>query len=255
MIRVAEAGDAAAVLGAASASPGLGPKLWVDWTLSRQNPALPYRFYIAGGAVLEHTGNSLTVLGRPSDEEELLSFVDFMGIQKALCNAWAPPGWQPDPLLLMLREAAPGEEAMPEEALDGLDEAPAPGEVLELLDSREPLPPARREALYADLCVRLSRGLAALWGIRGANGALLSTAGAYCITPGEIYISGVETRPGAEGRGLASALIRRLCRRYAPRRAGLLCWPALAPYYEKLGFAQGPSPKAATRPAPAEEIP
>ncbi|MDL2294418.1 GNAT family N-acetyltransferase [Ruminococcaceae bacterium OttesenSCG-928-D13] len=256
MIREAAGQDDAFILEKARAATGIGPRLEVDLRLLAENPKLPCKFYRVGqSALFEHTGVGGTLLGTPEDSAEFSDFLTLLGVRQLTSDGWLPPGWTPDPLHVVVFD--PALPTAPPKPVPVLEESPAPGEIMAVLESSGPIStPAIRdgaEGFYADLCVRLNHGYAAVYGVREApDGPLVSTAGAYCIGAEEAYLSGVETHPEHRGKGYAAALLGALCRRYSgPRRVSLLCRPRLVPYYRKLGFAQSPAKALdAARPDP-----
>ncbi|MDL2327087.1 GNAT family N-acetyltransferase [Ruminococcaceae bacterium OttesenSCG-928-A11] len=246
MIRQATGADSLFILEKARAAIGIGPRLEVDLRLLAENPKLPCAFYRVGeNALFEHTGAGGTLLGAPEDAGEFAGFLALLGVWQITTDGWLPPGWTPDPLHVVVFD--PTLPAAAPRPLPVLDEAPAASEIMAVLQSSGPITtPAIRDAadgFYADLCVRLNHGYAAVYGVREMpGGPLVSTAGAYCLTDGEAYLSGVETRPEHRGKGYAAALLAALCHRFCgARRVSLLCRPALVPYYRKLGFAQSPA--------------
>lgn len=238
MIRAAGPEDGAQLLRALRASPALGALLEADWLLKNDNPAMPWLFYLAGdAAVLKLDGGHAVLCGTVYDGEELASFLHLHGVTGLESDGLQPPGWHAEPLAVLARQSAAG--AKGPAGPPGLDMAPPPGEVLAVLESSRPFaPPARRERYYAALCARLNRGLAAVYGVR--EGGLLASVAQATVTDAGVCISAVETRPAFQGRGHASALVGCICSRYAPKPASLVCRPALAGFYRRLGFGQLP---------------
>lgn len=237
MIREAGLEDSGALLAICAGQPGAGVQPAADWELQQQVPALGWRFYLVGryGALrLGGTHGRATLCGSAEDPEELVSFLDFCGVERLTSGDCRLPGFEKTESLWVM-ERPPGPAQMP--TVTGYDPAPPMAAVLEVLESSDGrmLPEEVRESFEADNRVRRNRGFAAIRGIWG-QGRLLSTAGAYGITAAEAYIACVETRPEARGRGLAGALVQSLCADYAGRTLALMCRREMAGYYERFGF-------------------
>lgn len=233
MIREMQPQDGAALDAIARRTPILGAQLAIEWALRQQNPLLPYRFYLVGSsAVLETTPTGAVVCGAVEEADELQLYVDFLNIDKLLTSGWVPHGWDTSPLCAMTKAGGGNTPSLPA----GFDRSPSVTEVMQVLQSSAPLAPAAyRDNFYAALCTRLNHGYASLVGIRD-SGTLVSTAGAYCIAPWEVCLSGVETAPAHRGKGYAATLVQWLGTQYHGRSVTLLCEAAMCPFYERLGF-------------------
>lgn len=234
MIRLATPQDAPLVRQLASTAPINGARMMVDWQLLRQNPAMPYRFYVVGKcAIAEVNGPHATLCGPVKDTEQLGVFLRFLGVRTLAANGFAPTGWQVQCHTVMQRAACP---SLPVQD-DCVDPAPAAAEIIRLLQADKPMPPAAQDALYADICTRRNHGLAQIVGLR-QGGRLVSTAGLYCITAWQATLAGVQTLPDMQGLGFARRVVRWLCAQQDTVPVLLLCQPHMCGFYEKLGFAR-----------------
>lgn len=85
-----------------------------------------------------------------------------------------------------------------------LDRAPAPAEVTDFMMRGEDDPGAW-DNFYSELCTKLARGAAEVWAVR-REGALVSTAGAYALSPDTAYLAAVETLEALRGQGIGGWL-------------------------------------------------
>ncbi|MBY0557615.1 MAG: GNAT family N-acetyltransferase [Burkholderiaceae bacterium] len=133
------------------------------------------------------------------------------------CDSWqgaAPPGWQIDVESSMFRMVWDGPQPAPGSDQDA-DAAP---QAIPLQAAH-----AAQALALAQLCKPGPFGLRTIelgeyWGVF-EHGELIAMAGERLRAPGLCEISGVCTHPAAQGRGLASALIRKLMRRQLLRGA------------------------------------
>lgn len=244
MIRDAVPADADAILSTACATPCVGARLGVDWTLLQQNPKVPYRFYMVDeSAVLALNTGSAVLAGTPAEPEELALFLAFTDTQQLFSDGWTPPHWRRTAHCRMTRPPssplAPTHLEQGDSALPiGFDTYPPPGEVIAVLESGgDTLTPAARERIYADMQIRRNHGCAEIYGIHAPGGAFVSTAGAWAVTPFEAYIACVETHPAHRAKGYAHALMAALCRRFAGTTLTLICHEELCGFYEDMGFS------------------
>ncbi len=254
MIREAGPKEEATVLRLARSQPATGPLVEIHWHIRAANPLVPLRFFLVGRqAVLKTTGVHATLCGTAEDPEELAAFLSFSGIQLLSALDQKPAGWQTGTqTVLLLRPGSPylaGEEncftASPGTAAFfrppqgvSLDTCPAAREVFALLQQADPqLQQAQAaDGFYADLNTRRNHGLAAVYGLRTAQGTLAATAGVYALTPREGYIACVETHQDCRRKGYASLLLRQLIASFGERPLSLLCAPNLAGFYANFGF-------------------
>ena len=164
--------------------------------------------------------------------DELEAFLAACGAKSFLSERVFLDGWRALPRLLMGRRAgkADGQETPPLPA--GCETRP---DLWALAHSG--LIGAEPDAYYADVRRKVNAKRAAVWAVRGADGAYIATAGAYALTGTDAYLSAVATRADMRGRGLASALVDGLCAALAPRRIYLLCATGMRAFYEKRGFS------------------
>lgn len=216
--------------------PALGARIEVDWMLVGENRKLPYQFYFVGeNAVLEVSGSNAMLCGEPGDEEELESFFAFTGITRLTSMGWKPKKWCGAESKILFR--SPNKPRIADAEPKNLDSFPSMKDVLAVLESTDGriVPETARDGFYADVCTRRNHGYADVVGIR-KQGILVSTAGAYCITPAQAYIACVETIPTERKQGYAKSLVAYLCERYKNKCITLLCEQNIVTYYEKLGF-------------------
>lgn len=227
-------------------SPCIGARLEVDRAIARQNPAVPYRFYLSGDrALLGLNTNTALLVGAPQDPEELTLFLSCTGVGRLFSDGWAPPDWERESFFRLLREPGatcpstePVGELFPSDSDTEYDPAPSAGDIIQLLEqsSGNILSPEARDRLYADINIRRNHGCADICGFR-YQGRLVSTAGAWALTTQEVYIACVETHPTVRRRGLATRLIEGLCNRYPDHSSTLICTQKLLPYYQRMGFS------------------
>lgn len=240
MIRLAGPADEDEIIALAAAWPATGAIVEMYWRLQQENPRLPHRFYLAGGAVLRVGGSRATLCGRVADPEEVAAFLHLEGVSQMTASDFYPTGWrllETNKTLLRL----PAPYAAPAPLPHGLEAWPDMEAVMAVLESRDGrmTPPAAREFFYADANARRNHGAAVVLGIREGD-ALAATAGAWAVTAREAYIACVETRAEAQGRGYATALLGLLCAQLGGRAMSLMCRSEMQPFYARFGFAAVP---------------
>ena len=98
--------------------------------------------------------------------------------------------------------------------------------------------PGAWDNFYSELCTKLARGAAEVWAVR-REGALVSTAGAYALSPDTAYLAAVETLEALRGQGIGGWLTGLLAADLAARgrRVALSCKKERLNFYHRLGFA------------------
>ena len=85
---------------------------------------------------------------------------------------------------------------------------------------------------------KAGQGAAEVWAVR-REGALVSTAGAYALSPDTAYLAAVETLEALRGQGIGGWLTGLLAADLAARgrRVALSCKKERLNFYHRLGFA------------------
>lgn len=232
MIRLALPADKPLVEKLERRVPCLGAELYADWLLLSQNPATPVCIYAVGSsAMLAYSGRGALLCGEVEDGPELEAFLHMRGVRRLVSSGWSSDGWRKTALAAMAQSG----QALPA-PLCGPLLAPAPHEIMDVLQSETCFDTDFCDAYYANLCARLNRRLAFFVGVR-RQGKMVCTAGIYANTPTQAYIAAVHTRPGFRGRGYAQMLVAWLCANGQGKTKTLLCKQGLAPFYTRLGFA------------------
>lgn len=199
------------------------------WGLDAKGCAF-YRVDDTGALLVQ--GASALLCGAAGDTAELEAFLAACGAKSFLSERVFLDGWRALPRLLMGRRA---------ERADGQETPPLPAGCETRPDlwalAHSGLIGAEPDAYYADVRRKVNAKRAAVWAVRGADGAYIATAGVYALTGTDAYLSAVATRADMRGRGLASALVDGLCAALAPRRIYLLCATGMRAFYEKRGFS------------------
>ncbi len=236
MIRRFSEEGRAPFLDAVRGKPYFGDVLPVHLAVFGTDNAL-VRFYLAQPAAAVQLRGQSAILCGSYDAEETGAFLRMQGITRVTASGGAPAGFGAGETLytMALRHAV---SRQPAPALPGLalDTAPPPGEVTDFL-MRNEVEPCAWDNFYSELCTKLSRGAALVWAVR-QNGGIVSTAGAYALTPSSAYLAAIETREELRGRGLGSWLTAALAARLTEggRRAALSCREERLSFYERIGF-------------------
>lgn len=219
--------------------PLFGGRLATAWDCYEDRPGL-CSFYLAGGAgALLVQGGGAVLCGRlgRGGVQELALFLRFCGCGQLVARAGALPGLSGRPLAALLRP--PGLLLAPRWPLPaGLQLETAPS-LWQLRGARLPAVPDP-DGWYADSCIRTRWGLARVWAAADGAGRPAATAGLYSLRQGVQggYLAGVETRAPFRGRGAGRGLVAALADSCSGLPVRLLCSPALAPFYKKMGFVE-----------------
>lgn len=230
------AADKAAFTAAIAGRPVYRALLGRDFRLWADNPGAPTRLYWLPQAALALSGRSAQLCGAVEDWEELILFLRFAGVERLMADRPAP---LPLRRTLHLFGLEAGERLPLGDRPAGLvlDKAPSVGAVAELaFPGAENA--ARRDAFYSETCTAVAHGLARVWALRTADGALVSMVGAYAMADGEAYLATGETVPGQRGRGIGGWLIPALANDLAAEgwQITLLCADNRRRFYTRLGF-------------------
>ena len=214
------------------------------------------QFYTASpNAALQVHGRSALLCGT-YNREETGGFCALCGVERVLADGAPPAGYVRERRLCYMvfsgADAKAGEGSGAGDASVGagelrkpppaglvLDKAPPPGETADFLMRGKG--GELRDNFYAELCMKLARGAACVWAVRGArDGRMCATAGAYALTPKTAYLAAVETAGPLRGKGIGSWLVAALAAQLAAegRRVSLHCEEGRAAFYARLGFAQ-----------------
>ncbi len=186
------------------------------------------RFYCLNdsGALMVQGQNAL-FSGSLPDADELSSFLHFLHVKSFQSENTLLPDWQPSPLLLMaLKNEIPPKAAWEIEEAPGLWQLAQSG----LFGAADP------EAWYADACMRVNKGFAAVRAVK-LDGVYIAAAMAHCIAPNGVYLTAVATADAHRKKGCASSLLASFAQSFAGVPVYLLCKPSLRKFYEKRGFA------------------
>ena len=186
------------------------------------------RFYwVENSGALMVQGQNALFSGRLPDADELSSFLRFLHVKSFQSENTLLPDWQPSPQLLMKLE-----QPVPPKAAWTIDETPN----LWQLSQSGLLGSADSEAWYADACLRVNKGFAAVRAVHHEN-AWIAMAEAQCITPNGVYLTAVATADAHRKKGCASSLLASFAQSFDGVSIYLLCKPSLRKFYEKRGFA------------------
>ena len=204
-------------LAAVRGRPYFGDILPVHLAVFGRSGAL-MRFYVAdGSAAVQLKGRSAVLCGT-YDAEETGAFLRMQGVRYVNAGGAAPAGYSPLYALhnLVLAKAAEVTDFM----MRGEDD------------------PGAWDNFYSELCTKLARGAAEVWAVR-REGALVSTAGAYALSPDTAYLAAVETLEALRGQGIGGWLTGLLAADLAARgrRVALSCKKERLNFYHRLGFA------------------
>lgn len=260
MIKAACTADGKHIIKTARAAHGLGPRLEADWHILQENPAVPYRFYMADGdAVLQLCGGRAVLCGDVHNSEEMEALFALEQPCAIISTGWVPQGWQKTNLQVMVFDGRSAEIQHPNASAsvfasppllslplpDGFEENVSVSEFINALTATAPFEnSAGRDAFYSDMCTRRNHGRAFFCGVR-QGGKLAGVAAVFSLTDTEAYISGIATLPEHRGKGYASALTAHLCGRFGGKAAcgkkntraiSLICENSLAGFYTRLGF-------------------
>ena len=208
-------------LAAVRGRPYFGDILPVHLAVFGRSGAL-MRFYVAdGSAAVQLKGRSAVLCGTYDAEE----------------TGAAPAGYSPLYALHNLVLAKAAAPPCPDAVRLTLDRALAPAEVTDFMMRGEDDPGAW-DNFYSELCTKLARGAAEVWAVR-REGALVSTAGAYALSPDTAYLAAVETLEALRGQGIGGWLTGLLAADLAARgrRVALSCKKERLNFYHRLGFA------------------
>lgn len=185
-------------LAAVRGRPYFGDILPVHLAVFGRSGAL-MRFYVAdGSAAVQLKGRSAVLCGT-YDAEETGAFLRMQGVRYVNAGGAAPAGYSPLYALHNLVLAKAAAPPCPDAVRLTLDRAPAPAEVTDFMMRGEDDPGAW-DNFYSELCTKLARGAAEVWAVR-REGALVSTAGAYALSPDTAYLAAVETLGSAARAG------------------------------------------------------
>ena len=123
--------------------------------------------------------------------EETGAFLRMQGVRYVNAGGRAPAGYSPLYALHNLVLAKAAAPPCPDAVRLTLDRAPAPAEVTDFMMRGEDDPGAW-DNFYSELCTKLARGAAEVWAVR-REGRVVSTAGAYALSPDTAYLAAVET--------------------------------------------------------------
>ena len=172
-------------LAAVRGRPYFGDILPVHLAVFGRSGAL-MRFYVAdGSAAVQLKGRSAVLCGT-YDAEETGAFLRMQGVRYVNAGGAAPAGYSPLYALHNLVLAKAAAPPCPDAVRLTLDRAPAPAEVTDFMMRGEDDPGAW-DNFYSELCTKLARGAAEVWAVR-REGALVSTAGAYALSPDTAYL-------------------------------------------------------------------
>ena len=172
------------------------------------------RFYaVNSSAVLMTLGDGALLCGDAPDVEELESFLRFANLRTLQANKTMLYHWNPVPRLLM-RHTGAAEIlcSAPVEMQPDLWALAHSG----LFENLSP------DAWYADTCLRVNHGEAAVFAII-KEGAPVASAGLYAIGEKSAYLTAVATKKEQRGNGYASTLVSTLCAMQQNRTIYLLC--------------------------------
>lgn len=196
-------------------------------------------FFAGPAAALDLSGGSAMAAGR-SDPEELAAFLGVSGLHRLLTDGPAPAGWQVGQTFHLFCLESGTQLPLPP-LPDGLtlNAQPRVGPVADLLMGQDP---ARRDDLYAELCVRRNHGMGRVWTLERpkAPGLPVCTVSAAALYGGQAYMACGATREELRGQGLGGHLIVRMANALAAEgyRVTFLCREKRVHFYSRLGFAQ-----------------
>ena len=223
-------------LAAVRGRPYFGDILPVHLAVFGRSGAL-MRFYVADGSSAVQLKGRSAVLCGTYDAEETGAFLRMQGVRYVNAGGAAPAGYSPLYALHNLVLAKAAAPPCPDAVRLTLDRAPAPAEVTDFMMRGEDDPGAW-DNFYSELCTKLARGAAEVWAVR-REGALVSTAGAYALSPDTAYLAAVETLEALRGQGIGGWLTGLLAADLAARgrRVALSCKKERLNFYHRLGFA------------------
>lgn len=191
---------------------------------------------------LEVTGDTARCAGA-CDEEELGSFLRFLGVQQVFWQGAAPAGYELDVpverFCLAAGQSLPLTQQAPPMGLV-LEKEPAMGPVTQLLMQGDPEKSSQDffDAFYAAACALRNRGLAQIWALTETDGTPVVTCGAYAFWQDHVYLSALHTRSDLRRQGIGSWLVCAQANHMTAQglTAEFLCEKVLAGYYRALGF-------------------
>lgn len=207
----------------------------------------------AGPAIaIDANGDTALAAGR-CDPAELASFLGFLGCGRLLTDGPAPAGWAAADTRLIYT-LAPGASLPLPPLAPGLrlSTEASPGAAAALLFGADP---ARQQEAYAQLCAKRNHGMARVWAVQ-AGDTVVSTVQAAAIWRDRAYMASGLTAPAWRGKGVGGHLIAAMANALAAegKRVSFACRPALAPFYDRLGFVRsGALTLYAAPDAPEEE--
>ena len=181
------------------------------------------RFYVADGSAAVQLKGRSAVLCVYRDAEETGAFLRMQGVRYVNAGGAAARAR----VQSSVRAARSGAGESRRSAVPGRcppDAGPRAraAEVTDFMMRGEDDPGAW-DNFYSELCTKLARGAAEVWAVR-REGALVSTAGAYALSPDTAYLAAVETLEALRGQGIGGWLMGLLAADLAARgrRVGTL---------------------------------
>lgn len=213
-----------------------------DLTLWADNPGAPVRLFVSGQAALSLTDDYAWLAGIPDDPEELASFLRFAGVRclHALSDLNGWPGLELSGQDMPFALAAGGR--LPQPPMPGgytLDDNVRVAEAAWLLF---PVQSGYRDGFYSRTSTAVNHGLARLWGLRDATGALAANMGADAMFEGHAYLSLLHTAPAYRRQGLGGWLVVAMANALAAAgwESSFFCEPHNLAFYRQLGFTTCP---------------
>ena len=194
--------------------------------------------FFAGPTLAVDANGERAVAAGHANPEELAAFLALTGRHWLLTDGPAPAGWRVGGTLHLFG-LEPGSQ-LPLPPLPAgfvLNEQPRLGPVADLLMAAEP---ARRDSLYAELCVKRNHGMGMVWTLERADapGQPVCTVSAAALYGAEAYMACGETAAVLRGQGLGGHLIVRMANSLAAghRHVTFLCREERVRFYTRLGF-------------------
>ena len=222
-------------LAAVRGKPYFGDILPVHLAVFGRSGAL-MRFYVADGSAAVQLKGQSAVLCGTYDAEEVGAFLRMQSVRNVNASGAAPAGYRRLHALYNLALEKAVVPPCPSAAHLTLDRAPAPSEVTDFMMRGEDDSGAW-DNFYSELCSKLARGAAEVWAVR-RDGKIVSTAGAYALSPDAAYLAAVETLEALRGQGIGGWLTGLLAADLAARgrRVALTCKEERLRFYGRLGF-------------------
>lgn len=208
-------------------------------------PGSGWLFYLLpGNAALAARGGTANICGTLPDDAgesmgELADFLQFLGIDCAICEQMPPAGWREEKILHRFTLPAHTRLCLPPapELAQGLTLARTPrlGPVAALLFPEDK---EEREQFYSNACTAIAHGYGRCLALQRRDGAVVSTVGCYAVSAAEAYLSAGETAEAWRGQGLGGWLIATMANEQADagRDATFLCEKNRCRFYQRLGF-------------------